>query len=195
MALLKTGLLILTLLVTEPTFASAEEVVDSFHQALISAMKAESKETRKSIIENAIKSYFKVQTIARISLGRNWRNLQTEEQEDYVLLMEELISTTYASRFNNFDDQTFATVSSTPINTKRTRVNTVLTTKSEVVNLDYQLQFSDESWKIYDIVANGVSDLSLKRSNYTSLFTDGGLNAVTTDIRISIKKNQEEPSG
>ena len=56
MALLKTGLLILTLLVTEPTLASAEEVVDSFHQALISAMKAESQETRKSIIENAIKS-------------------------------------------------------------------------------------------------------------------------------------------
>ena len=112
-----------------------------------------------------------------------------------MALMEKLISTTYASRFNKFDNQTFAFVSSSPIASNRTRVKSILNTKSEIVNLDYQLLFSQETWRIYDVVANGVSDLSLKRSNYAALFANGGLDAVTADITASINKNQEEPSG
>ena len=186
------GLLVLSLLLAEVTVASPEQVVESFHKALISAMQAATDETRRAIVDEAINSYFQVHTIARISLGRNWRTLQSDKQSDYMTLMEELISTTYASRFDKFDNQTFIVMSSSPSASNRARVKSILNTKSEVVNLDYQLQFSEESWRIYDIVANGVSDLSLKRSNYAALYADGGLDAVTADIRTSIKKNQEE---
>ena len=189
------GLLVLSLLLTEVTVASPEQVVESFHKALISAMQAATDETRRAIVDEAINSHFQVHTIARISLGRNWRTLQRDKQSDYMTLMEELISTTYASRFAKFDNQMFTVTSSSPIASNRARVKSILNTKSELVNLDYQLQFSEESWRIYDIVANGVSDLSLKRSNYAALYADGGLDAVTADIRTSIKKNQEETSG
>ena len=188
------GLLVLSLLLAEVTLASPEQVVESFHKALISAMQAATDETRRAIVDEAINSHFQVHTIARISLGRNWRTLQRDKQSDYKTLMEELISTTYASRFAKFDNQTFTVTSSSPIAGNRARVKSILNTKSELVNLDYQLQLSEESWRIYDIVANGVSDLSLKRSNYAALYADGGLDAVTADIRTSIKKNQEEPS-
>jgi len=189
------GLLVLSLLLAEVTVASPEQVVESFHKVLISAMQATTDETRRDIVDEAINNHFQIHTIARISLGRNWRTLQSDEQSDYMALMEELISTTYASRFDKFDNQTFTIMSSSPIASNRARVKSILNTKSEVVNLDYQLQFSEESWRIYDIVANGVSDLSLKRSNYAALFADGGLDAITADIRASIKKNQEETSG
>ena len=189
------GLLVLSLLLAEVTVASPEQVVESFHKVLISAMQATTDETRRAIVDEAINNHFQIHTIARISLGRNWRTLQSDEQSDYMALMEELISTTYASRFDKFDNQTFTIMSSSPIASNRARVKSILDTKSEVVNLDYQLQFSEESWRIYDIVANGVSDLSLKRSNYAALFADGGLDAITADIRASIKKNQEETSG
>ena len=189
------GLLVISLLLAEVTVASPEQVVESFHKALISAMQAATDETRRAIVDEAINSYFQVHTIARISLGRNWRTLQSDKQSDYMTLLEELISTTYASRFAKFDNQTFTVTSSSPIASNRARVKSILNTKSELVNLDYQLQFSEESWRIYDIVANGVSDLSLKRSNYAALFADGGLDAITADIRVSIKKNQEKTSG
>ena len=189
------GLLVLSLLLAEVTLASPEQVVESFHKALISAMQEATDETRRAIVDEAINSYFQVHTIARISLGRNWRTLQSDKQSDYMTLLEELISTTYASRFAKFDNQTFTVTSSSPIASNRARVKSILNTKSELVNLDYQLQFSEESWRIYDIVANGVSDLSLKRSNYAALFADGGLDAITADIRVSIKKNQEKTSG
>ena len=126
------GLLVLSLLLTEVTLASPEQVVESFHKALISAMQEATDETRRAIVDEAINSYFQVHTIARISLGRNWRTLQSDKQSDYMTLMEELISTTYASRFAKFDNQTFAFVSSSPIASNRTRVKSTLNTKSEI---------------------------------------------------------------
>ncbi|MEK9824157.1 MAG: ABC transporter substrate-binding protein, partial [Gammaproteobacteria bacterium] len=69
------------------------------------------------------------------------------------------------------------------------RVRTTLQTKTESVDLDYQLQLKNGEWRIYDVIANGVSDLSLKRSNYASLFATGGLETVQREIRDNIRRN------
>ena len=191
MAQAKLTLISILLMISTISTASPEQAVDSFHLALVNAMQADSAVTRKTIIDKAIDKYFNVQTIARISLGRNWRTLDSEKQSAYIALMTELISSSYTSRFNDYDGQTFVIVESSSIASNRTRVKSVLNTNSEVVNLDYQLLTRDDTWRIYDIVANGVSDLSLKRSNYAALFASGGLEAVIADIRESINKNQE----
>ena len=191
MAQARLTLISILLMISTISTASPEQAVDSFHLALVNAMQADSAVTRKTIIDEAIGKYFNVQTIARISLGRNWRTLDSEKQSAYIALMTELISSSYTSRFNNYDGQTFVIVESSSIASNRTRVKSVLNTNSEVVNLDYQLLTRNDTWRIYDIVANGVSDLSLKRSNYAALFASGGLEAVIADIRDSINKNQE----
>ena len=191
MAQARLTLISILLMISMISTASPEQAVDSFHLALVKAMQADSAVTRKTIIDEAIGNYFNVQTIARISLGRNWRTLDSEKQSAYIALMTELISSSYTSRFNDYDGQTFVIVESSSIASNRTRVKSVLNTNSEVVNLDYQLLTRDDTWRIYDIVANGVSDLSLKRSNYAALFASGGLEAVIADIRDSINKNQE----
>ncbi len=191
MAQARLTLISILLMISTISTASPEQAVDSFHLALVKAMQADSAITRKNIIDEAIGNYFNVQTIARISLGRNWRTLDSEKQSAYIALMTELISSSYTSRFNDYDGQTFVIVESSSIASNRTRVKSVLNTSSEVVNLDYQLLTRDDTWRIYDIVANGVSDLSLKRSNYAALFASGGLEAVIADIRDSINKNQE----
>ena len=171
--------------------ASPDQVVKSFHQALLEAMQIGSLEGRKKIIRNAVTKHFHTDTVARISLGRNWRTLEPKEQASYITLMQELIVSTYVSRFDTFNNQKFSVLTQAAITSNRTRVKSLLNTESETVNLDYQLINHKENWLIYDIVANGVSDLSLKRSNYASLFTKGGLEAVKTDIRNTIIKNQD----
>jgi phospholipid transport system substrate-binding protein len=189
---LKKACLILALLsgsVSAQEDAAPSDVVDQFHDVLLTSMKLPEYKNRLSLVVPAINQFFRPDTIARISLGRNWRDLSDNEQLTYTQLIAVLISTTYASRFNQFDDQRFAVEGEEAITNTRARVRSTLTTKTERVSLQYQLQLVDESWKIYDIVANGVSDLSLKRSNYSALYQRGGMDAVTADIRINIEKN------
>jgi phospholipid transport system substrate-binding protein len=166
-----------------------EAVVEDFHATLISAMQNDDFEARLSLLHSAVDSHFDVFTIARISLGRNWRELGEKERDAYQTLMSELIKTTYASRFDSFDNQRFETGDTQAIASNRLRIKTTLTTETEVVSLDYQLLNTNGDWRIYDVVANGVSDLSLKRANYASIFRDGGLEAVQVDIEQDIAEN------
>jgi phospholipid transport system substrate-binding protein len=193
--------LFLLLILSGATAASAESipsgngsvpanVVGAFHESLISAMQASGFEERFAIVRPAVDSHFQIHTIARISLGRNWRAMSEDQQTDFIALMRELVATTYAARFDNWDDQIFETGTTESIGKNRVRIKSTLTTKKEVVTLDYQLQQVDADWKIYDIVANGVSDLSLKRSNYAAIFSQGGLAAVKAEIQGTITDNR-----
>lgn len=170
--------------------ADAEALVNTFHASLTRAMQSASFESRLEIMNSAVDRGFDLPTISRISLGRNWRALTPDQQAEYSSLMGEFIKTTYASRFDNWSGQVFETVSSEPIGKNRLRVKTILTTTDEVVNLDYQLINRAGSWHIYDVVANGVSDLSLKRANYAAIYKADGLAAVEADIRSEIAENR-----
>ena len=174
-----------------PCFAyqNPSDVVTSFHDALITAMKVDDYSERLLVIEPVIIQHFQIHTIARISLGRYWRSLSTEEQTKLKSLLTDLVSSTYAFRFQNHDSQVFSITETEPISTDRSRVKSLLKTRAETVTLDYQLQLENDSWKIYDIVANGVSDLSLKRSNYSAIFKKGGIISVKEEILSNISRN------
>jgi phospholipid transport system substrate-binding protein len=177
-----------------PCYADTDPiaVVTSFHTALTTAMKAGSYGHRLSVVEPAVIDYFQIHTIARISLGRHWRSLSDEDQADFQALLKDLVSSTYASRFRKDNGQVFSITATEPIATNRKRVKSILETSAETVTLDYQLQREDGVWKIYDIVANGVSDLSLKRSNYSAMFKKGGLESVRQEISSNIADNAAE---
>ncbi len=165
-------------------------VVNAFHDTLIQAMKNPVYEERVALVRPAINDHFQIHTIARISLGRNWQMLSDTQQSEFQAGLTELITTTYASRFKNYHDQVFTIVGSEDMKRQRKRVNSTLITRDETVSLDYQLQLKDDEWRIYDIVANGVSDLSLRRSSYAALFKNGGLDAVMAEISQNIISNQ-----
>jgi phospholipid transport system substrate-binding protein len=165
------------------------EVVTAFHTALTTAMTRSSYEQRLSVVEPAVADHFQIHTIARISLGRYWGSLNAEEKSSFQTLLEDLVSSTYASRFKDDKGQVFSITATEPIATNRKRVKSILETNTETVALDYQLQQEDGTWRIYDIVANGVSDLSLKRSNYSAMFKRSGLESVRQEILSNIAAN------
>ena len=174
-----------------PCFANQNpsDVVTSFHQGLTTAMKVDDYAKRLLVIEPVIVKHFQIHTIARISLGRYWRSLSAIEQTKLKSLLKDLVISTYTFRFKNHDGQVFSIIGTEPITTDRSRVKSLLKTRTETVSLNYQLQLENGSWKIYDIVANGVSDLSLKRSNYSAIFKKGGISSVQEEILSNISRN------
>ena len=54
------------------------------------------------------------------------------------------------------------------------------------VKFDYMLKEKGNSWRIINIIANGVSDLALKRSEYTTILQREGFDALITKINEKI---------
>lgn len=169
----------------------ALEVVEQFHQALITMMRqGQSLESRHQIILPFVAKHFDITTITRIALGRNWQSLPDDHRSSLTTLMTELITSTYAARFVSYDNQTFETVATRPLKKGRSLVRTVLITgKNDLVKLDYQLTGRSGHWRIYDIAAGGVSDLALKRTAYGERFKSGGYDSVVEEMHKEIRKN------
>lgn len=121
--------------------------------------------------------------ISRISTGKYWRTQDELSQGQFIKLMYELITATYADRFVSYNEQVFKIDSVESKGKDRWVVKSQLTkSDGETVTLDYYLR----AGVIFNVVANGVSDLSLKRADYASILAQSGLSGLTTHIDQNI---------
>jgi len=178
--------LLLVALLLPCTFAAADDrdTVERFNDTLIRAMKSGGNfAERAAIIGPQVDVAFDVDTIARVSLGRTWRDLDDDGRARFVELLESLIVATYADRFDNFNEQRFETTGVEAPKTNRSVVKTRLVrVDADAVTLDYYLT----NGRIYNIVADGVSDLSLRRADYAAIIARKGFDGLLADIRGKI---------
>jgi phospholipid transport system substrate-binding protein len=122
--------------------------------------------------------------IAEFALRRQWPMLSAADRERFLAAFERLSVTTYASRFKNVTAATFeSTAAATAADNGRMQVTTsIARPNAAAVSLDYLLQQHDGSWKIINIVADGVSDLALKRAEYQRLLASGTLDDLIKEL-------------
>jgi len=185
------ALLVLAFLWMFPLSVQAEEdgaalasaAVGKFHQALLELMGMDSdRSARRVFIAPLVTSLYDVATISRISLGKTWRELDSEAQQDFMDRLQTLIVETYLARFVELRGQSFETIG-VRVAPRGWVVSTVIG-KSDggKVSLDYYFR----NGKVYNVVADGVSDLSLRRAEYASIVKKQGYGALLSHIDESI---------
>ena len=160
-------------------------LIDDFHQQLLGLMQSSAAfAQREQTIAKVIPKVFDLTSIARVSLGRaTWKSLDAQAREQFVALLGELVAATYASRFDSFNDQRFELRETTSPRPGRHVVKTeLIRSTGERVNLDYYLNKN----RVFNVVADGVSDLSLRRADYSAVIKQSGYPALVSQIEASI---------
>jgi phospholipid transport system substrate-binding protein len=156
--------------------ADPVDVVASLHAALVSA--AASGQTRDERFESllpVVRLTHDLPYIAELTIRRQWRELSPAERDSFVAAFERLSVMTYASRFSGVGADSFTIEGSDALDENRVEVRASIgASEAERVSLDYVLQRRDTVWRIVNILADGVSDLALKRAQYQGIFRDGG---------------------
>jgi phospholipid transport system substrate-binding protein len=94
---------------------------------------------------------------------------------------------TYASRFDEYSGEEFRAVEIRPLKKQRVMVRSELEESDhDVVQLDYVLHETGEGWRIINVIADGVSDLSIKRADYTSILKNAGFDALISRLNEQI---------
>ena len=77
--------------------------------------------------------------------------------------------------------------------TFRARVATAVARAGQPdVTLEYLLQQRDRGWQIINIVADGVSDLALKRAEYQRVFASGGIAGLIAELENQTQRLSED---
>ncbi len=189
------GALVAVISVCSSSMAMAEPLaptatVDRLHSALLEAMKdadALGFEGRKGKLAPVITESFDLAFICKVILGRRWDELSRDEHAQMIDTFTRLTVTTYAARFDGFSGESFRIVEEKPMNRGRELVRTELIRPAdEPVHLDYVMHRTKGQWRIVNVVAEGVSDLSLKRADYGSVIKRDGFETLMQKLEAQI---------
>jgi phospholipid transport system substrate-binding protein len=171
----------------------ASTVIDKFHAALLSAMKKPSYSVRYTFIQPSVKDSFDFQRLAKSVLGSQWESLKPDQQTKFIDVFTKLSIATYASRFDGYNGEKFETLSEEPFKKSRLLVKTqLIKSNGEKVQLQYIMEQVGTAWKIINVIADGVSDLALKRADYTTTLKEKGYDALITVLNEKITKYEKE---
>lgn len=169
---------------------SARQVVEDFQNELLSVMKdgkALGFKGRYDKLDIAVKKSHDLPKIARIVVGKQWEELSAEQQTTLEKVFSQLSISAYAYNFKDYSGETFSFVSEEETGRGGVVMHTNLHIPGEKdVKFDYMMKKKDDGWRIINIIADGVSDLALKRSEYTSVLSKDGFDALIAKITEKI---------
>lgn len=175
---------------TQPQ-ASAREVVEHLHAQLLDVMK-HAKELgytgRYKQLRPVVERSFDLPALARLSVHGYWKKFTADQQQQFVAAFTRLSVSTYASRFDGYSGESFRTVKASATARGNRLVSTQLIKGGGGrVSLNYVLHQTDDGrWGIINVVAEGVSDLALKRGQYTGVLKRQGVDSFLKRINKQV---------
>ena len=177
---------------TEPTI-----VVEDFHTALIGMMKKSDELTfdeRVAYLIPIMDETFDLDFMSAKSVGRQWKQLSEAEQKEWQSKFSELMVSNYAGRFVDYSGEMFSTLGKEPAARDTLMILTRLDVPGdEAVDMNYRLRETREGWRIIDIYLKGtVSELALRRSEYSSTLKRDGFEKLAAAIEKKITEIKED---
>jgi len=157
-----------------PTEVAAKTLIEVFHAHLVDAMQTDSQRQREEILREPIESTFDIRKISSVSLGRTWRKLDEAQRSAFTELLGELVLATYADRFDSYSEQFFETETVTALKSGVVVETWLVKNDGDRVSLNYLLRDN----KVFNVLAEGVSDLSLRRADYNSIIKSQGYDSL-----------------
>lgn len=174
----------------DPNTSKAKQIVDTFQQDLIEVMKSGKKlgfSGRYDKLKEPVTNSHDLPKIARLVVSKEWEKLTEAQQQQWVDVFSRLSIASYAHNFKDYDGETFTF----DMEEETTRGGIVLHSHLNIPNdkpvkFDYMLKDQGDSWRIINIIANGVSDLALKRTEYSTILQREGFDALIAKINEKI---------
>jgi phospholipid transport system substrate-binding protein len=188
-------IVIMALFVTFPSEGRADtptQVVETLHNELLEVMKDAEMlgfSGRYERLENVVPELYDFPFISRIVVGRHWGNFSEEEKNQFIDLFTTLSIATYADRFDGYSGESFRVLSINEFRGGRIVVESALVqARGEKIQMTYMLHETDDSWKIIDVVVEGISDLALKRADYTAFLNKNTTQAFFDELNTMISE-------
>jgi len=127
--------------------------------------------------------------VVRLSVGKYWKKFDDKQRHSLVGTFRDLSIAIYADRFDGYSGEQFTIVSEKSLPRGKILVETKFTqSDGKQLQFNYVLHNKNDKWQIINISVDGVSDLALKRAEYTSLVEKEGFPALINKMESQIRR-------
>ncbi len=154
------------------------------------AFKAKTKDEQINTIGTEIDQIFDFMELSRRTLGREWKKMSAEQQKEFVKLFKELLQGVYADRLLAYSDQKVIFDKEIMLKKGRAEVQSYLqTSDGKKIPLFYRLTDKSGSWKVYDMIIEGVSMVKNYRTQFRQILAKDSADKLIEILREKVNKS------
>jgi len=188
--ILRTFLLIPLMFLCGTAFASTAEAEKRLQSAvtdvLAIATTAPDRAALQTSLRPVLKKHLSFEAMTRRAVGPGWRQFTPPQQEEAVRLFTTLIIRTYSDKFTPGEHPEILFKAATSPAPGRVEVPTTILYQGGRYSVTYRLEEA-ESWRITDVVIEGVSLVANYRTQFDAEFKKGGAGAVVGALSQSVE--------
>ena len=127
-------------------------------------------ELRREKLRKVIGLRFNYKQMVMRSLAKNYKSRSDAERKEFTLLFKKLLENSYASKIENYKDETINYVGE-QVKGKYALVRTQIVRKDGVIDVDYKMLKDGGQWLVYDFVIEGVSLIRNYKSQFSKIIS------------------------
>lgn len=168
--------------------AAPKQVIESFYAELLKAMQDGPKlgyKGRYELLKPSVEKTFNIPLMAQSSVGAYWDTMTEEQRNRLVVAFRNFTIANYAHSFDDYGGEKFLTTEEKETPRKDIIVYSMFVKPDgDKIALNYLLRADgDKNYKAIDVYLDGsISQLATRRSEYTSLIRQSGVDALIAAV-------------
>lgn len=166
------------------------EVVDLI--ARDKEIRAGSRDKLIGLIEEKVLPHFNFAAMTALAMGQSWNKATPAQKQRLIDEFRTLLVRTYASALSAYSEQKFEfrPLRARPTDTDVMVNVRVLQPGAQAVAIDYAMEKTAASWKVYDVMVGGVSLVANYRTEFNNVVRASGVEGLIATLQA--KNNPPE---
>jgi phospholipid transport system substrate-binding protein len=166
--------LVLALAPLQAMAAGAKETVEVQVNKVLQSLaepsfKDQPRDAKIQKIRSIVNEIFDYTELSKRTLGREWAKFNPQQQAEFVKLFGDLLEKTYADRLLSYSNEKVVFDKESALREDQAEVSSnIVTGDGKKIPLDYRLIRKDGTWRVYDVIIEGISLVK----NYRDQFRD-----------------------
>ena len=142
------------------------------------------------LVEAKVLPHFNFTRMTRLAVGAPWRRASTAQQQSLTNEFRMLLVYTYTNAFTQYRDQV---VEYKPLKLQTGDTDVVVRSLvkqkggADPIDINYSMEKTDASWKVYDVTIAGVSLVQNYRSTFNSEIQKAGIDGLIATLATKNK--------
>ncbi len=153
------------------------------------SLKAGSAEkVKKDKIQAISEKMFDFAELSKRTLAQNWSKFSPEQQKEFIELYKSVLKDAYANKIMAYTDEKIAFGKEVALTENTVEIRSTVMRTNGDIPIDYRVIMKDGSWRVYDVVIEGVSLINNYRSQFREILANKPPQALLETLRKKVNK-------
>ena len=145
-------------------------------------------EVRRQKVKAVVDPHFDYQEMAKRSLGPTWGSLSGGQRQEFVQIFSQLLEASYSDKIEKYAQRVRIDYTSEILSGDNAEVRTVIVKANDRIPLTYRLLNEGGTWKVYDVVIEGVSLVNNYRSQFSRIIHESSYAELVRRLKTKVSE-------